>query len=273
MSLFSFNFRETHDWYVDNIDNTDVFEENKDVALYVIKQSEKYSKLTQKQIRKRKLEKLTNKHAGYLEAFVKRNVINVAKFKDKTDYKDGLYCVVDEDNIYAIFPTIKQGRLFADHLSFMQDNIHLTTYTPQPLCIDYGIVLHIPKCDIPDGTELPISGYETRVFNKMGRYKNDILDICRAPQIHQVGGTITKRKVSRKIYRKTPKMSPKLEQLLLRHHIKETKLFCIRYHEKWNVTTITKWSVSSDENEDGSFVVKSSKWQSVQSGWITFLSR
>lgn len=181
--------------------------------------------------------------------------------------------MVDEDNIYAIFPTVKQGRLFADHLSFMQDNIHLTTYTPQPLCIDYGVVLHIPKCFIQDGTELPLYGYQTRIFNTMGRYKNDILDICRAPQIYQVGGTITKRRASKKVYRKTPQLSPKLEQLLLRNNITETKLFCVRNHEKWNVMTTTQWSISSDENEDGSFDVDSYKWQSVQSGFIKFLSR
>jgi hypothetical protein len=271
--MFIHKFTEMYNWYLDNINQPSLFEEQKDVALFIIKQSKKYTRLSKNQIKKRKLQTLSNKNDKYLGAFFRTNIVDIAKFKFATshNYPNGLYCVLDDENIYAVFPTEKQQRLFADHLTFMAGNVHLTTYTPQPLTTDYGVVSHIPKCNVPDGTQLPLDGYNCQVFNRLSTYKNDILDIYRVPYVIMSGGG--KSFISKKTKRKRPEISPILEQLLLRENIAEVKVFCIRHGNEWHVTTNSIWNERSQENEDGSFVVKSNKWACVQRGLITHLLR
>ena len=274
--MFAYAFQNMFDWYSENLDS-DMFESDKSIALYVISKSQKYEELSKRQIKKHNLKPLGNNKEAYIGAFMKRHITDVAKFKKQKTHHNfplGLYCVLGDNEMYAVFPTKKENRLFADHLTFMQGNVHLTTYTPHPLSIDYGVVSHIPKCHLPDGTILPLTGYSCKTFDKMGAYKADILDICRAytsaqPKATAVGGVrgaIRKKAMSTTLRRAD--ISPKLEQLLLRNNIQGMQIFCIQNDGAWDVTVVLQGNDLSDDVEDMSFRCTSKRWQSLQAQMI-----
>lgn len=255
--MFAYSFNDMYEWYVDNIDNKNLFDENKDLAVYEIKATKKYEALSDRQ-------KPLNKNQGYIGLFIKQNISDIVKFKSiGNEYPNGLYCVIDDSNIYAVFPELKNGHMLADHLTFMSDNVHLTTYTPEILDPNRGIALHIPKCKLPEGTQLPLTGYECALLNKMGRFKNMILDIIRAYVSKGVGGTkslgVSKaaKRSSQRV--KIPSISGTLEVLLIKNNVKSVKIFCCRKDNSWDVL------VMNDGNADSlRFNVKSLRWPSIQ---------
>ena len=279
--MFKYEFNNFYDWYVDNLDNGKYFEKNKDIAVYTITKSSKYDKISDRLIKKKQLAPLSNDENGYLNAFKKENINDIAKVTflsniDKDRYPNGMYCVIDNSAIYLVFPKEKDGVLCADHLSFMKDNVHQTTYTPSPRDINMGTVMHIPKSALPDGTELPLQGYNTNVFRKMHIYKDDILDICRLPQQAQLshqqeagsGLAITKSKIKKSKTIKKPEISPLLEQLLIVNEITNLKIFCVRSEPSerseqiWNITTFAESAESA--YDDISFTTTRKNWATIQ---------
>ena len=256
--MFAYSFNDMYEWYVDikdNKDNTDLFEENKDLAIYEIKTTKKYEAL--------KIQPL-QKNQGYLEYFIKQNITDIIKFKSiGTELPNGLYCVIDDSNIYAVFPELKNGHMLADHLTFMSDNVHLTTYTPEILDPNRGIVLHIPKCKLPEGTQLPLTGYDCALLNKMGRFKNMILDIARAYKKYVSGGTKSlgvSKPTKRSPQRVTqPSISGTLEVLLIKYNIKRLQIFCVRKENSWDVLVINNGNAESLR-----FNIGSLRWPSIQ---------
>ena len=259
--MFAYSFNDMYDWYTDNMDNKNLFEENKELAVYEIKTTKKYESLSDKKIRALKLLPL-QKNQGYLGLFAKQNISDIAKFKFiGSELPNGLYCVIDDSNLYAVFPELKNGHMIADHLTFTDDNVHLTTYTPQLLDPNRGVVLHIPKCKLLSGTKLPLTGYECALLNKMGRFKNMILDITRAYKNIE-GGTksLGLSKPSKRVERvpkkiAKPTVSGELELLLIKNNIKTLKIFCIRKDV----------IVMNDGNVDSiSFNTENLRWSSIQ---------
>ena len=280
--MFKYQFNNFYDWYVDNLDNGKYFDMNDDLAVYTINRSSKYEKLSDRLIKKKQLAPLSNDSNGYLTAFKKENINDIAKVTflsniDKDRYPNGMYCVIDNSAIYIVFPKEKDGVLCADHLSFMKDNVHKTTYTPSPRNINMGTVMHIPKSALPDGTELPLHGYNTDVFRKMRLYKDDILDICRLPhqalELQQEAGSglaITKSiaKTKKSKSPKKPEISPLLEQLLIVNEITSLKIFCARSERSessaqiWNITTFAESAESA--YDDISFTTTRKNWTTIQ---------
>jgi hypothetical protein len=275
--MFKYQFNTFYDWYVDNLDNGKYFEKNKDIAVYTITKSSKYDKISDRLIKKKQLAPLSNDENGYLNAFKKENINDIAKITfitniDKYRYPNGLYCVIDNSAIYVVFPKEKDGVLCADHLSFMKDNVHQTTYTPSSRDINIGTVMHIPKSALPDGTELPLAGYNTNIFRKMHIYKDDILDICRLPQQQgqqeagsglAVTKSIAKTKKSKPV--KKPEISPLLEQLLIVNDITSLKIFCarsVRSEQIWNISTFAESAESA--YDDISFTTTRKNWSTIQ---------
>ena len=260
--MFAYSFKDMYDWYVDNIDNTELFEENKTLAVYEITATKKYESLSDKKQRALKIQPL-KKNECYLGMFKKQNVTDIIKFKSiGTDMLNGLYCVIDDSNIYAVFPELKNGHMLADHLTFMSDNVHLTTYQPQILDPNRGIVLHIPKCKLIEGTQLPLTGYECSLLNSMGRFKNMILDIARNYKTYS-GGTKSLG-VSKPAKRSTQRVthsniSGTLEVLLIKYNIKTVKIFCVRKENSWDVL------VMNDGNAESlRFNITGLRWPSIQ---------
>ena len=266
--MFSYNFREMWNWYAKNMHREDLFEKPDNMAMHVIQTSEKYEKLTKQQIRKRKLtdgsQPTSNSNDGYLGAFQKRSITNIVTFKfiqNLDKYPHGLFCVWDKRAVYAVFPKMKKDRLFADHLSFMEGNIHITTYIPQPLCADFGVAWHLPKADLNDGVSMPALGYEYPILNVLNPYNRDALDIARAYKVH--GSTITGGGPSRSIplSKRAPKtdVSPRLEQVLLKEGIKSLKIMCIKClnDDTWHVTCF------AEENESFAFVAPDKDWDTI----------
>jgi len=169
----------------------------------------------------------------------------------------------------------------------MKDNVHKTTYTPSSININMGTVLRIPKSTLLDGTELPLTGYNTEVFRKMRLYKDDILDIYRQPQIaekqdmQEAGGGLSVTKSIRKTKKtkskptKKPEISPLLEQLLLVNEISSLKIICVRSkrsepsvpsersaEEIWNITTFAECAESA--YDDISFTITRKNWATIQ---------
>jgi len=280
--MFKYQFNKFYDWYVDNLDNAKYFDMNDDVAVYTINKSLKYEELSDRIIKKKQLAPLS-------AAFKKENINDIAKITflsniDKERYPNGLYCVIDANSIYVVFPKETDGVLCANHLSFMKDNVHKTTYTPSSININMGTVLRIPKSILIDGTELPLTGYNTDVFRKMRLYKDDILDIYRQPQIaeqqemQEAGGGLSVTKSIRKTKKtkskptKKPEISPLLEQLLLVNEISSLKIICVRSEssvrsersaeEIWNITTFAECAESA--YDDISFTTTRKNWSTIQ---------
>jgi hypothetical protein len=258
--MFAYSFNDMYDWYSDNMDNQNLFEENKELAVYEIKTTKKYESLSDKKIRALKLLPL-QKNQGYLGLFTKQNISDIAKFKFiGSELPNGLYCVIDNSNMYAVFPELKNGHMIADHLTFTNDNVHLTTYQPEPLDPNRGVVWHLPKCKLL-GTKLPLTGYECALLNKMGRFKNIILDITRAYKNIQGGtkslGLSKPSKLAEPVPKKTekPTVSGELELVLIKNNIKTLKIFCIR----------KDIIVLNDGNADSiRFNTESLRWSSIQ---------
>jgi len=270
MSTFEYNFSEFYEWYIDNLDRIDLFEENKQMAIYIINQSSKYEKLSKKQMKKKETDS-----TYYLGFFNKNQLTDVAEFKfiknDNTNkYPNGLYCAIDKKSIYAIYPIIKDNVLCADHFTFMKDNIHETKYTPTRLNINIGNVSHIPKSTLIDGTILPLNSYNTDVFKKHHIYKNDILDIIRAYKKYtnnQIGSgpslnkTIEKTKHVKVSNKRKPDISPLLEKLFIINNITDFKIICIKKDTNWTVMT---FAVSSDSNYiDFIFETSNKNWSTL----------
>ena len=57
--MFAYSFNDMYDWYTDNMDNQNLFEENKELAVYEIKTTKKYESLSDKKIRALKLHFIT----------------------------------------------------------------------------------------------------------------------------------------------------------------------------------------------------------------------
>jgi len=271
--MFKYQFDTFYDWYVDNLDNAKYFDMNDDLAVYTINRSSKYEKLSDRIIKKKQLASLSNDSNGYLTAFKKENINDIAKITfisniDKDRYPNGMYCVIDNSAIYVVFPKEKDGVLCADHLSFMKDNVHKTTYTPSAININMGTVMHIPKSALPDGIELPLHGYNTDVFRKMRLYKDDILDICRLPQQQgqqEDGSGLAVTKSISKTKKSKPEISPLLEQLLIVNEISSLKIICVRSvrsEQIWNITTFAECAESA--YDDISFTTTRKNWSTIQ---------
>jgi hypothetical protein len=264
--MFKFDFEKFHDWYSENLDDPEIFENDKNIAIYMIERSNKYKNMSKKLIKKKQLEPISNSDQGYLEAFMKTRLENIAQFKSfQTDkYKNGLYCVVDDKGVYVVFPTEKDSILCADHITFVQDNVHKTTYTPSPLNKNIGRISHIPKSILLDGTELPLSGYAIDVFKKMNIYKEDILDICRLPELKQGAGqlslSVSKPNKKPEIPKK-PDISPLLERLLIFNEIKTLKIYCIKSGDSYHVTTMGETEYTHYNNIY--FTVKNKNWPTI----------
>lgn len=261
--MFTYKFKQFYEWYTDNIDS-DLFEENRDIAIYKINQTSKYEKLSNKQIRKRQLMPLTNEENAYLGLFNKTNIEDIAEFKfiKNSKYPNGLYCVIDNNAIYTFFPREKNNIICADHFTFLEDNVHQTTYTPSLLNNNIGNVMHIPRSKLLDGIELPLIGYQTDIFKKMHIYKEDILDIIRVCYRQNGSGPSLAISKTNKIKKPNKKInieiSTLLEQLLLIHEIRNIKIFCFK-------NQITTFAESDDKLYNNfTFKVKNQKWSTIQ---------
>ena len=256
-----------HEWYEDHAAR-DLFEENKDMAIYEISTTQKYEAMSNRQLKRLELQPL-EKNQGYLGMFKKHNINQIAKLKrSHSEFPNGLYCVIDTHNVYIVFPQLKNGHMIADHLTFTQDNVHLTSYQPEPLDPNRGVVWHLPKCKLVDGTSLPISGYECKLLNKMGRFKNLILDVSRAYVVH-TGGTPPSPRKQLKRSRPTTstEISGTLELLLVKNNVKTMKFLCVRKDDSWDVM------VTKDTHEDGyRFSVPRLFWPSIQKQMVEILS-
>jgi len=260
--MFAYSFKDMYDWYVDNIDNKELFEENKTLAVYEITATKKYEALSEKKQRALKIQPL-KKNEGYLGMFKKQNVTGIIKFKSiGTDMPNGLYCVIDDSNIYAVFPELKNGHMLADHLTFMSDNVHLTTYQPEPLDPNRGFFWHVPKCKLIKGTKLPLTGYECSLLNPMGHFKNMILDIARTYKTYSGG---TKSLSVSKPTKRSPQrvtqsdISGTLEVLLIKYNIKTVKIFCVRKENSWDILVM-----NDGDAESLRFNIVGLRWPSIQ---------
>lgn len=278
MSTFEYNFSEFYEWYIDNLDRIDLFEENKQMAIYIINQSSKYEKLSKKQMKKKETDS-----EYYLGLFNKNQLTDIAEFKfiantnTTNKYPNGLYCTIDNKSIYAIHPIIKDNILCTDHFTFMKDNVHHTTYTPTRLNHNIGNVSHIPKSKLLDGTELPLIGYDTDVFKKHHIYKNYILDIVRAYKKYtnnQTGSgpslnkTIAKTKTVKVSRERKPDISPLLEKLFIINNITDFKIICIKKDTKCGEPSasakIMTFAVSSDTTYiDFAFETSNKNWSTI----------
>ena len=139
----------------------------------------------------------------------------------------------------------------------------MTTYTPEILDPNRGIVLHIPKCKLPEGTQLPLIGYECTLLNKMGRFKNMILDIARAYKTYVSGGTKSlgvSKPTKRSPQRVTPSdISGTLEVLLIKYNIKTVKIFCVRKENSWDILVM-----NDGDAESLRFNIVGLRWPSIQ---------
>ena len=195
---------------------------------------------------------------GHVSQFIKQHVsasnIRRIKFIINGPYPHGLYYVKqDDNNVFFVSPNIKTCQysdatfIAGDHFSLpfakskKEVQLHLTTYTPMPTDVNVGIISHYPRNVFSDGVKLPIKGYDTDVFKKMGDAKNHVLDFCREyiylPKAS--GGGKSKRVVNTN----TPiahavsesKVSLELSELLCRAKVKRVIAFGYLANNKWNI--------------------------------------
>lgn len=261
IKMFQYKFQDLLEWYGKNMDRSDLFDKTNKITMYNIE------KLSKQQIRKRKLQPLSDDHQGYLGAFCKQNLTHVAhvKFiKDQSKYLHGLFCVCNRRGVYAVYPTLKEGRLFADHISFMEGNVHFTKYIPQPLCIDFGVALQYQYTKIKDGSSMPLTGYDFPPFAVLSPYHHDALDLARANHVHGMnGGGLSRSGASRRqVVTRNRDISPRLEQILLRDKYKSIRIFCVKSDRTWHVTCFARG------NESFGFVADAKTWPVIELGII-----
>ncbi len=275
MTEFQFDFRQMHDWYKQNMNEHNLFDSDVEMKAYIIQKRIKYSKISKKMIKKRNFAKvLDNPKHGYLDAFVKSNITHIAKIKFLKDskYTNGLYCMMDNNNMYAVYPTDKNGLLVADHFTFMEDNVHQTVYSPYPLNPEYGTFVHLSKCEISTGMTMPLTSYEFKPLKKLAPYDGDVLDIYRSYKVYADG--MKRVGLSKSMNRKqgkTSDISILLETLLIKENVEKMLIVCIKHTDKWHVTTITTWDEYSEDSEDQCFRVKNASWNCIQRHLIKYL--
>lgn len=293
-------FKYDHDamlrWYAENIRDDDYFDSDRDLAYQYIGTSHKYERLSDKQVKKRKVQALTEKSDGYLAAFVKHHVKHIAKFRfiaENTErYPNGLYCVLAGAQMMAVFPRMRlndvgHAVLAANHLTFCLNReldevqLHLTTYVPNALDKNVGSVSHHPRCPFKNGVQLPSRGYACDVFDALSIYADDLLDIARvyATAGAAVGGSGRGRGVEKVRRQRTTAaaapdaISPMLEQLLLRRGIKGVHLFRYRHDGQWHANACMEWVDPEAGGHHVSFACRSSSFQSAQKELIKQLRR
>lgn len=296
MPSFKYDYGAMLRWYAEHIRDDAYFGSDRDLAYQYIVTSQKYERLSDKQIKKRKLQALTEKSDGYLSAFVKHHAEHIAKFRfiaENTErYPNGLYCVLAGELMMAVFPRMRQNDvghtvLAANHLTFCLNReldevqLHLTTYTPNALDQNVGTVSHHPRCPFKNGVQLPSRGYACDVFDALSIYADDLLDIARAyATAGAVGGSGRGRGVQKVRRRMTttaaaPVMaiSPMLEQLLLRRGIKGVHLLRYRHDGRWHANARMEWVDPDAGGHHVSFVCRSSSFESAQKELIKQLRR
>lgn len=138
-------------------------------------------------------------------------------------YPLGVYYVKqDENNVYFVKPVLKTDQISTDgvtkefisgdHFSMSlvpftaknnEIHLHYTCYTPVPTNLSIGQIIHYPRNVFMNGAVMPFHGYTTSVFDKMGGFKNTILDVCReyiyekVPKKKPGGGLAKKARPSR----------------------------------------------------------------------------
>lgn len=263
---FNYSFRKMVKWFDEEKDNDKWFSNDKNVTAFFISRMKKYEQLSDKQIKKKGLAKVS-KDISYVNKFVKQNVdvsnIRRVKFIENEKYMlYGLYYVKqDDDNVFFVYPTLHTDRftnatiICADHFSFPLNkknvHIHVTQYVPVPDNLNIGQVYHMPRVVLGDATVLPLKGYDNvHALNSMGHYQNDILDLCRsytwrdegdASMNQSAGGqtVLPIKKVRVKAHAKTrthasrQNISMQLDKLLVKYKIKHVNAFGYCHENKW----------------------------------------
>lgn len=233
---FEFSYKAMVNWYDTNTKKEE--EKNSNMVAFFIEHSKKYKSFNKKK-------------EGVLDKFVRHYIPekNISKLPFTTSHSNyfpnGIYYVKEnEQNIYFVYPTHKtnvigQEMMFADHISFPKKrsgiHLHLTTYVPNAADIQQGYISHLPSCHFKDNTQLPTLGYETSVFDDMGGFKDDVLDLCRAYIVQtQDGGTRTSLGTTKKIAK--TKKNNLLEQKLRHQSISKVAAFGYKHEDEWHVT-------------------------------------
>jgi hypothetical protein len=232
--MFRHNQRKMIEWYCKHINDDDhLFDlEYTELSVMTIIKTHKYRIPTSKE-KKKFINKKNSKEV--LDLFIKRNVTNIGKFKEQ----ENRYCVVDEKNVYIVFPTMKNETIVADHISIMKDNVHLTTYLPLPINTKFGRTIHIPKCPITKDMEFPLSGYDTKHFRCLASYSNEILDTIRRPYLQSAGSSQKLSLHKHKTRKQNTSISQKLQKHLNRLRIDYVSIFCIRQNESFHTSVFT----------------------------------
>lgn len=293
--MFSFSYSSMSDWYEKERDNEQYFDPDADVVAYAVLPTGKYERYSEKLLKKKGLPAL-EKTKGYKEAFVKQNIkaehIRKLKFiENKRLYPFGMYVIKqNSQNIFFVFPNVKKARLVkgqsifvADHLSFpykpddtQQVHLHYTYYTPSETDTNVGTISHIPECHFADGTLMPSSGYDTDVFDSMGPFKRDILDICRACSVYAGGGKPAPslkhvKKVKKAKAKKPAGISNRLAKVLLSKGIRGMYAFGILHEGRWHFTCVFDRTVDEGSSRDCFVVADGKGFAGVQKTLSSFL--
>jgi hypothetical protein len=273
---FPFSFVEMVEWLENEKDNPEYFENDQQMVAFVIVPSKKYEQLSQKQVKKRGLKPLQDKRQGYLGAFVKRHIpihdIRRIRFEhaNSNSYPLGMYYMKEnEENVYFVYPTLKsssrtnQSMIFANHFSFSYDKItkqvslHNTEYISTSADITIGQISHYPSCLFKDSTSLPMAGYETKVFEDMLVYKDEILDLCRSHKVLSGGGKVLPvRKGKLKRYAKEQDIPVQLEQTLIAQRIKKIVAIGYKVDDMWHVICNTYRTEHKEDDMEVSLKIK-----------------
>jgi hypothetical protein len=190
------------DWYDENLDNTDLFEDDQNVICFLIVNGTKYEKMSDKQKRRKNLPPTTKNQGNkthFFKAYINQDNIHKIVFTQNAAYfPNGLYYVKqDDDSIFFVFPTEKttpngQSIIACDHLSFPMlknktMNVHLTSYVPNALNIEIGDISHQPNEKIVNGVELPKAGFNTLIFDAFGPIKHNMIELVQKYNVDQRG--------------------------------------------------------------------------------------
>jgi hypothetical protein len=249
MATFIFNFKIMVDWYDENLDNTDLFEDDQNVICFLIVNGTKYEKMSDKQKRRK-------------VCINQDNIRKIVFTQNAAYFPNGLYYVKqDDDNIFFVFPTEKttpngQSIIACDHLSFPMlknktMNVHLTSYVPNALNIEIGDISHQPNEKIVNGVELPKAGFNTQIFDAFGPIKNNMIELVQKYNVDQRGGA--RRSGPRRLQQRVRgRIGSKLENLLSKYKITRVEALGFyseadgQYHMTVNLARLSKSKLSHD---------------------------
>lgn len=187
MTIFAYNYDHMLQWYRDNLDNTNYFEDSRDVVAFVIEEN------PLKEVKKFKAKKPKKGPAQRYTINRVKDTIRKMKMNDANTelYPLGLYSILVGNALYVTFPNMKQDvkkrqHIFGDHFSFCKDtnvkekriNLHVTLYKPDSFNVSVGYYDRQENYFM-DGIELPLAGYGFDGFQKIEPFDTTALDLAR----------------------------------------------------------------------------------------------